>query len=445
MPGWAFHTGPTALDDATRWLNRHLPQETTPQMVRTVPFKMAQLYPKQLAMVDDPARFTITEATTKAGKTMSHLEWLLDLAAKTGYGNFWWVAPVRSQATMVFERARRRLQGYLLKKGTYIKVADATPFDYRLSNKTISLGGATIFFLSADNPDTLYGEDVMAAVGDEVTRWKEAAWTALYTTLTATAGRAKLIGNVKGRSNWAYKKARVAEKQEDPDWSYHKITAYDAIEGGVVEAETVEQAKRHMKEDDFKELYLAEASEDGGNPFGVLNIENMMMDDPAPGPTVAYGVDLGDKVDYTWIVGLNEAGEQTTSVRFNRIGWEAQIPRIAKIIGGKPALCDATGLGTGIFMQLKKKCRRMLPFEFTPGPRGTRQRLLRDLELDIDSGGVRIYDDRIKAELLLCERRYNTRGDLTYHLPEGEHDDGMMGLGMATKCLREMVQKANVR
>jgi hypothetical protein len=377
------------------------------------------------------------EATTKAGKTMSHIEWLLDEAASKGYGEFWWVATVYTQAHMAFERAKRRLDGYLMFKGKYIKVMDPVPYTAKDSKRQIFLGGAKITFKSADNPDTLYGEDVQAAVGDEVSRWKEAAWVALFTTLTSTMGKAKLIGNVKGRNNWAYKAARKAETKEDPEWGYHKLTAIDAVEGGVMDQQAVDQAKKTMKPEDFLELYMAEASADGGNPFGVQQIEDMMEDEPSDQPTVAFGVDLGDKVDWTWIIGLDEAGHQTISVRFKGMGWEAQIPRIQKVVGNLPAFIDETGIGEGLFLMIKKKCKKAEPFKFTPGPNGSRQRLLRDLELDIDKQGLKIYDDRIKAQLLLCERRYNTRGDLTYGLDEGEHDDGMMALGLAAKCLRD--------
>ena len=46
--------------------------------------------------------------------------------------------------------------------------------------------GATIWFRSGEHPDSLYGEDVWAAVIDEATRVKPEAWHAVRSTLTAT-------------------------------------------------------------------------------------------------------------------------------------------------------------------------------------------------------------------------------------------------------------------
>ena len=90
--------------------------------------------------------------------------------------------------------------------------------------------------MSADNPDGLYGEDVWAVVMDEASRTKEEAFHAVRSTLTATRGPFRGIGNVKGRKNWFYAMARKAEAGE-PELSYHKITAADAIAAGVLVAD----------------------------------------------------------------------------------------------------------------------------------------------------------------------------------------------------------------
>src|SRR4051794_12329205 len=61
-----------------------------------------------------------------------------------------------------------------------------------------------ISFKSAEKPDNLYGDDVWAAVADEATRMREEVFFALRSTLTATRGQIRIIGNVKGRKNWFY-------------------------------------------------------------------------------------------------------------------------------------------------------------------------------------------------------------------------------------------------
>src|SRR3546814_5968667 len=57
-----------------------------------------KLAPYQKAILDSKARYTLTEASTKVGKTFSHMWWLFEKAGdppKPG-AHYWWIAPVRS-------------------------------------------------------------------------------------------------------------------------------------------------------------------------------------------------------------------------------------------------------------------------------------------------------------------------------------------------------------
>lgn len=53
---------------------------------------------------------------------------------------------------------------------------------------------------------------------------------------------------------------------------YTKITALDAVNAGVLDEEEIEDARRTLPEAVYRELYLAEPSDDGGNPFGIVAI-----------------------------------------------------------------------------------------------------------------------------------------------------------------------------
>ena len=64
------------------------------------------------------ARFTITEASTKAGKTHSHILWLFGKASefkKALNYQYWWVAPVYSQTKIAY----KRLKNNLIRTGLY--------------------------------------------------------------------------------------------------------------------------------------------------------------------------------------------------------------------------------------------------------------------------------------------------------------------------------------
>ncbi len=238
--------------------------------------KISHIQVKRLPLVDyqkkiiySKARFTITEAATKVGKTVSHLFWLFEEAhkGKTGF-EYWWVCPQYSQAEIAFKRLIRTVAESRVYIINYSKLSVITPL------------GTIITFKSADNPNSLYGENVHAFVFDEYSRAKEEAWFALRTTISYTRAKGKFIGNVVAK-NWAWDLARKAEKRLDPDFEYFKVTAYEAVEAGILAASEVEQAKKDLPPRIFKMLYMAEFTEIEGALWTWDTIEkNRIMELP---------------------------------------------------------------------------------------------------------------------------------------------------------------------
>lgn len=153
------------------------------------------------------------------------------------------------QAKIAFNRMKRKvknLPGYTTNKS---ELSITTPI------------GSILRFKTAKDPDNLYGEDVHAAVMDEFTRMNQESWYAIRSTLTATKAPCKFIGNFKGNSNWGHQLSLKA-KEESTEYEYFRITAYDAVEAGILDIEEVEQAKRDLPLFMFKALYLAEGDID---------------------------------------------------------------------------------------------------------------------------------------------------------------------------------------
>ena len=394
------------------------------------PFVRLPLYPKQAAIIEDPAQFTITEATPKSGKTMSHIEWILEEAARAQQGHWWWVAPVKDQADIGFRRTRERLQGFIDSRGTLERVSAALPFVDNKTRKYIEFSGATLWFKSADEPDSLFGEDVRGVVGDEITRWKEDAWFAVYTTLVATKGRAKLIGNVKGRRNFAYHLARKAQAGE-PGWGFHRLTADDAVEGGIIDRAVVEQAQRDLSSRPglFRELFYAEASEGSGNPFGFAAIRRCIGVVSSARPVV-FGVDLAKSVDWTWVIGLDAAGRVAVSERW-QAPWHETRGTIRRVVGRVPCLVDSTGVGDPTVEDLQRADEggQYAGYHFHPK---SKQRLMEGLAHALQAGEVTVPDGPLVAELEAYEYEY-TREGVRYGAPPGMHDDGVCALALAVE------------
>lgn len=381
-------------------------------------YKRPDLAGYQTDILDASERFTVTEAATKTGKTISHISWLLEEALKLGDGQYvWWVAPVFGQSEIAFKRMRNLLAG----KGadTFFK---ANETKLRLTLPT----GAEIHFKSAKNPDDLFGEDVHAAVFDEFTRASEGSWHALRSTLTHTRGKCKFIGNVKGKKNWGHKLGLRA-KAGEPDYRYFKVTAWDAVDAGILEKEEVEQAQKDLPEAVFKELYLAEPSEDGSNPFGISYIRKNILPISA-NKAKCYGIDLAKSVDWTVIIGLDDYGQVCHLERFQK-DWLQTRAKILDTIGQTPTLIDSTGVGDAIVEELQHERHSIEGFKFT-GP--SKQQLMEGLAKSIQQGQVKTTSGVLQDELEAFEFNYSNHG-VKYGAPEGMHDDCVCALALAVR------------
>jgi hypothetical protein len=290
--------------------------KTGNRMFRSIKFsRRAQA---QCIELDTDRQLYLTNGFVPTHNTSGCITWLVEKALGGEAGqNYWWVAPVSDQALIAFRRMMRALPGDV--------------FTANISLKTITLlNGAVIWFKSGDKPNSLYGEDVYAVVLDEASRMKEDAYIAIRTTLTYTGGQIRIIGNVRGRKNWFFKMARRAERAKmlglESEMGYHKIVAADAVAAGVLDAQEIKDAQEQMPEQWFRELYFAEPSDDGGNPFGQQHIEACTKPELLPGTGVVsnkepigWGWDFAKKRDYCVGIGLDEDGAVCRFARFNGV------------------------------------------------------------------------------------------------------------------------------
>ena len=296
-------------------------------------------------------RFTVTEACTKSGKTASHIWWQVEQwhtpedSAPIGW-EVWWVAPIYKQARIAFDRVRKkfgRLPGYR------VNISDMT---------LINPMGRVWRFLSADNPDSLYGENVLAIVFDEYTRAKKEAFFALRSTITKTGGKMKLIGNYIGEANWGHQLA--LEHADDPEWAYFKIDCWQAVEAGILDRKEVEQAQRDLDPWDFKALYECTGS---AHPRQLINadaINDLFINDHIEGGKSYISADIaGEGRDKTVIMvwdGFRE--EETITMETNT---PEQIRQAIKDLSAKygvtrrNVVVDANGLGWSIAKDLNAK------------------------------------------------------------------------------------------
>lgn len=404
-------------------------------------YKRPWIYPKQREAIFNDVRYAVIEASTKSGKTLGCILWLIEKALLGRAGqNFWWVAPVSGQARIAFNRVRRGLPDR-------VASINKSRMEITLAN------GAVIMFKSADKPDSLYGEDVYAAVMDEASRCKEEAWIALRSTLTATRGPVRIIGNVKGRKNWAYRMARQAQAGA-PNMAFFKITAWDAVAAGILEREEIEDAELVLPADVFRQLYLAEPADDEGNPFGIeairaciqeISLPDLPLDDERRRPPAWYGWDLAKSYDWTVGIGLAQPVDGVRdTVRFQRFQqpWGSTILRIRSETLAVPGFIDATGVGDPIVEELIAGGGINLEgYKYTSE---SKQQLMEALAVSIQQRKISFPLGPIVDELEEFEYTFTRAGGVKYSAPEGLHDDCVNALAMANLAA-ERTSLLNIR
>ena len=404
-------------------------------------FNRPSLYPKQLEIFECEERYTCCEASTKSGKTHMCIIWILEqaLLGKQGY-NYWWVAPVFSQSAIAFNRLKLALR---------VSGLPDTAYKIREGNHTIEMGnGAIISFKSGDNPNSLYGEDVYGCVVDEASRVLEESWFAIRTTLTATKGQIKLIGNVVNKVNWFYKLCRSNVQ----NLKYFRLTAQDAVDGGVIDASEVEDAKRVLPKHIFEALYLCIVPEDGLNPFGISYIEACTIQVPdvgiktfsylSPQKIVCYGIDLArgknETSDFTSIIGLT-ADCEVGMFEFIKGPWNSQVNKLKNIIGNTPALIELNSIGSPVSEFLSEDCPNLEGFNTTS--KSKKELIEKDLTPVILNKSIRIPYGVITNELMNYE--YQEKGiNYTYNASTG-HDDAVIALALCCKKLKEIMGEPN--
>jgi len=196
----------------------------------------------QSEIFTDGNRFRVVCAGRRFGKTFLSTAELLTRAVNNPKSNCWYVAPTYKAAK---EIAWSMLTSTLPPE--YIESRNETSLTLTLMN------GSTISLKGAEKPDNLRGRSLDFCVLDEFADMRPEAWfEVIRPSLSDRKGSALFIGTPKGRNHfydlWG------AGKDGQKDWASFQ---YTTIEGGNVDAEEIESAKRDLDERTFRQEYEA--------------------------------------------------------------------------------------------------------------------------------------------------------------------------------------------
>lgn len=288
--------------------------------------------------------------------------------------------------------------------------------------------GSYIDFGSAERPELMEGFDYDYAVLNEagIILKKKGLWDHTLASMLKKA-KTRIIGTPKGNNKF------------ESMYNMYPHYSFSAYDSPFWTPEQIEQAKRTMTQEAFRQEVLAEFIEGAGAVFRNIseNISGKLLDKPIAGKRYMMATDIAKHQDFTVIlVGDADTREVVYHERFNQIDWGLQKSRMVNVYQKfkcGSGIIDATGVGDAVFDDLLNDGLNLEGFKFTAT---TKQELVSNLSVAMDNQAIhypRIETLITELEIYAYEQRAN--GQFSYSAPDGFHDDEVMALALLNRAM----------
>jgi hypothetical protein len=381
-------------------------------------------HPKQRqiiqSVIHSTAKFHIANIGRQFGKSLMGQNLLLWWAINDGPCKILWVSPVYSQTSKVQKELFNAIQGSGL-----VKTCNMSSNEMSLHN------GTEIIFRSAERYDNIRGGTYDYAIIDEAAFMKDEAWKeAIRPTLLVRGKKVLFISTPKGR-NWFYELFQLGLSQDYPNYISYTGSSYDTP---YIADEEIEDAKRTLPEAVFRQEYLAEFIEGGGEVF--TDLQRLTFDKWPKGQGPYYaGCDIARAQDYTVMTVMDSQGKVVEVYRQQGTSWSTMVDDMVKLARKWQAsvLVEENGVGSPIFELLKSKWSNTHPWITSSK---SKQEIIEGLILDCNEGGIEIPSKDLFPplyhEMTVFTYDYNPKTrSIRYGHPDGMHDDTVMSLAIA--------------
>lgn len=383
--------------------------------------RLPPLHPGQRIIHESKARFRVVTCGRRFGKTF-YAGYEALVCALAG-GKVWWVGPNAKQTRIAWRLLTRMVR---LIPGIHVMKSEL---------RIEFVGGGFIEIKSGESEESLLGEGLDLVVVDEAALLKEEVWArAIRPTLSDRLGKALLISSPRGR-NWFWAAFAKGQDPEQENWaSFQMPTSANPF----IAASEIEEAKRDLPIDIFRQEYEAEFLDKAGAVFQGVDdcVGRDYLEVPEPGHRYVLGLDIARKHDWTVCLVIDASTypkRVVQLVRFQKLSWDHQVERIRTVVdrfGVVGIAADATGVGDPIVMQLQREMP--LPVVGVTFSSRVKTEFVENLSLGFERGMLELPpDDLLLNELKAYEATPLPSGSVRYSAPHGQHDDCVMALALA--------------
>jgi len=372
------------------------------------------------SILTQSTKFHVVSVGRQFGKSLMGLNLLLYWAINESPCKILWVSPVYSQSNKIQKELFEAIQ-----ESGLIKNINFSDNYIQLKNKT------EIIFRSAERYDNIRGWTFDYAILDEAAFMKQEAWTeAIRPTLSVRGKKVLFLSTPKGK-NWFHDLYQLG-LSDNPNYMSYQGSSRDTP---YIDPQEIEDAKKTLPDKVFKQEYLAEFLDDGGEVFSNLNEITFNQWPAGDTPKYYCGIDLGRQEDWTVATVLNSEGQVVEIYRNHQVNWDVMINDLVKLINKWNAitLVEVNSIGDVIFDSLKRKVKQIRPFVTTSK---SKQDVIEALILAVNNRDVQIPSQKLFEplynEMSYFTYEYNPRTrSVKYGHPKGLHDDCVMSLAIS--------------
>jgi hypothetical protein len=283
----------------------------------------------------------------------------------------------------------------------------------------------------------MLGEEVDLLIMDEAPLIGRSVWEQyLFPVTNSRNAKILKIGSPFGQ-NWFYEDCLKLKESG----AFFQFKSSDGV--SISEAQ-MEEYKKKLPENVYRQNYLAEFLPDGASVFrGVRLIAEDTLKDMIPGHYYSVGVDLARINDFTVITVIDQLTHHIVYLdRFKDIEYPFQKKRIEAIAdryNKARVTIDSTGVGAPIKEDLERSGVFVDDYVFS---NKSKKELIEKLSIFIEQGFLKIpLDEILIDELNAFGMRLTDSGNIIYGAPEGYHDDCVWSLALASWGLQSHMPK----
>jgi len=385
------------------------------------------------AMLHEEVKYIVLTTGRQWGKTLLAQNLLIKWAVETPNQILMWVSPVYSQARKVFDS----LVNAGMETGL---IAEANK-----SNLIIKMvNGSVIHFKSGERADSIRGFTLDYLIVDEAAFFKDEVWNmVLKPTILVKGKKVLFISTPKGK-NYLYSLSIRGNDPEQPTYLALQGSSYDTP---YISQDELNEAKKTLPEDIFRQEILGEFIDSGGEVFVDLDRYCVLDFYPPKNEKKKYwgGVDFGRQNDYSVLTIFDDDGNLVYFYRERQKAWADIIGNIAQKLREYDAQTqvEVNSIGDVLFEQLKSKYNKVEPFITS---QSSKQNIVEDFIYATNEGLVKLPTHELNPplynELKTFSYEYSIKTRrISYAAINGAHDDIIMSLCIAYNTLKERKTK----